>query len=283
MGIIMVKKKTSSWKDYINVFKTIDSRFFYSMLLDFAFVLFLIFGFFFIEMLLRGFISKMEPLVIETGLSAAVASMDASKIEAINAPLSGSASYAIAILISFFASYILCFFFWTLTRSILWNILLKQKFSFKRWMKFTLTMLIWGVVFVLPSLLFFYMFLAAFVLPNINTSNYILAMWTMFLLAASTSIFFLLYLHFTNILYYKFTLTKKLSIGYALKNGVIKIRLFIVPLLFIIFSFIIFSAVSMILNLLPEVVLLFISTVLLFCFLNWTRWYYVKLLEKHKF
>lgn len=273
-------KKKGYWKDYISSFKTLDRRSWYSFGLDIAYTLsFVLFAFLF-QVILRGMVSEMRPMSTSI-ITQLAGSMNVMPLEA---ELSTHLYFTYKLLFLILLFVLLVFLCWVLTRALIWKLFLRKTWKIRSWFKFLLLMFIWQIVIILPLIWLFGRFLNELLFPIFFSGGDAMAVFYFYSMLILASILFLLfYTHFSTILYYKFTVTQELkSFLDTFKDGVLKIKHFIIPFLLILLTVVAISVLSMVLLILPEIVTSILSFGLLFGFVTWIRWYYFILMKKHK-
>jgi len=153
-----------------------------------------------------------------------IVSQTEAQLQATVSTLRGFALFAVLTAILFL---LLLIINWSLCQGIIYNVLLKKKFSLKYLNKFLLLNIIWFIPWLI--IIFIVLFggkIESFMIP--------------------TLIFLFLFLHFSLILYTLFTKNNKLSqIKKSLKLGITKFHYFIIPYIIITITFIILSQLNL--------------------------------------
>jgi len=276
------KKKKLDWKRYLNSFKSADKRLLFSAMIDLAFIAgVFVFGFF-MQFFFRKTISEFSTsFFMGASTLTATGTPSPAAMSSLNSGLSSQSALVIKLLFFIVSFFLLIFLLWVITRGFIWQIFLKKKWNFKTWAKFSLVTIIWGLICAVPLLFISFIsgsFLLSLAPPGIFLQSFIAIFYFLLLF-----VFLILYLHFSSILYYIFTVKQQIkAVFLAYKTGVMKIKLFLKPLLFIFLTFIVLSIASTVLNILPEVLKTSIATIIWFLTLSWVRWYYISIFKSHK-
>jgi len=247
----MKKKQTylkNTYITFLNSFKKLDKQIIYIVLCDFLFLLLLMAGLFLWNAKISKNIAEIPADLLQNpeNLSPEMAEQTLSTIKG---HIISIMAYTILLLVFVFLA-------WTLFKGIIWNIILKKKFTLKYYKKFTLLNLLWFALWLIPVIL---------IIISLKRKPS-----AIFLLLA---LIFLIY--FTNILYILFT--KKNLIKHALKNtfnlGLNKIHFFLLPYALMLITMLIISLIIWPANFLPERVFTSISTIVLVFYLAWARFY----------
>ena len=157
---------------------------------------------------------------------------------------------------------------YALFKGLIWTKILKKKFTFKYFRKFIALNLLYVlfavVVFILPVLL---------VLLGIEAGFWLLFLQILFVFVA------IVYFYFRTISNILFTKTKKISSFFnAFGKGADKFKKLVMPLVFMLLTFLAILLLSTVLNLVSETISLIIAGLLLLVFIAWVRIYLVKLI-----
>lgn len=177
-----------------------------------------------------------------------IASQTEAQLQSTITALKGFALFAILTAILFI---LLLIINWSLCQGIIYNILLKKKFSLKYFNKFLLLNIIWFI----PWLILTVIILFGGKIEYLITPALILT---------------LLFLHFSFILYIQFIKNSKLNqVKQALKIGIKKIHYFIMPYILISITFVILSQLNL---LKPHFIIITLVCLLFFSWLqNYTK------------
>lgn len=154
---------------------------------------------------------------------------------------------------------------WSLSKGIIWNLVLKKKFSLSYFWKFSLLNLIWILLWFVPSLFFLFSFkttMAAFFLVFASAA-----------LLYSTPILFIIFTK-ENIIFKSIKETFKTAFG--------KIHHFIVPYIIILFSIMITPIIVLPIIYLSQKAYLTIFIIVLFICLAFTRFYLANVVKNIK-
>ncbi len=153
--------------------------------------------------------------------------------------------------------FILILLAYSLFQGLIWNTVLKKRFTWKYFGKFSLLNLIWVLAWLIISILLLFILKDAVIILVILT--YVL-------------LFVMFYL--TTILYVMFTKKRKMwqSIKDTFNIGK-RVHLFILPYLLVLGLFIVLNLVLIIFSLLPQQIYMFINLIILLAFFAWFRFY----------
>jgi len=230
----------TEWKEFLKSFK-LKINFVYVLLFDAVFA-----AFSFLSVILFGKIAQELALKISSLDIQDAATLMESQADVIKSVLNSLLIYAVLLVIILFAICII-------TQSLIWNTILKKKLTWKYIWKFAVLNIIW------------LLWIAPFILILLTKEPTLIIILTILL--------GILFIHFTMILYTIFT--REVKIGKALKLcfklGVMKIRLYLIPILFAVIIFVLLNLIMTLINMAVTSVL--IGLALLIIFAAWLRFY----------
>ncbi len=235
------------WKEFLASFK-LKTKFIYVILLDVlcitaTFILGLIYS-----LLLNNLITPLDGLDLTN-----LATMGAEGLQ--QYILLKNTMYGFLIYTALLLIFVLIVY--SLFQGLIWNLILKKKFTLKYLGKFSLLNLIWVL---------FWLIIALVLLIILKK---IIIVWVILVYILLLIIFYL-----TSILYVVFT--EKIKIWQAIKdtfNIGKRIHLFIMPYLLVLGLFIVLNLILLVFSLLPQQVYMFVNLIVLLGFIAWFRFY----------
>ena len=247
------------FKKCINSFKELDITYLHTILYDillysFWFLTFTLYGTI-VPKLLKG-MENIDIVELQTSMSAEQAELT---LQTLQSTITQFILLTILLVLLILASY-------ALFKGLIWTKILKKKFTWKYFRKFIALNLLYVlfavVVFILPVLL---------VLLGIEAGFWLLFLQILFVFVA------IVYFYFRTISNILFTKTKKISSFFnAFGKGVDKFKKLVMPLVFMLLTFLAILLLSTVLNLVSETISLIIAGLLLLVFIAWVRIYFVK-------
>lgn len=204
-------------------------------------------------------------------------------IQNLQGPLTSAQEAVFTVLLIYIFYLVVLFLLWALSRSLLWSVLLQKKWKPLFWFKMVLTQIMWSLIFVLPFILLFFIFVWLYNNPFFATTisffNYVYLMLMMVIFFAMVFI----YHHFTVIMYYLFTKYQTfLSVLRAYPVGFNLLKKAWKPNVILFVVVVIVSIISTIFNIFPQPARTYLIFFLMLIIVVFFRIYYVDLLHTWK-
>jgi len=186
------------------------------------------------------------------------------------------------IIIGFVVTLLLVFLLWCLFKGLIYNYILKKRFTLSYYLKFIVLNLIWSVfwiiLFFIPVSYAYKMLEQSVTAGSFTAQTYAIPLSVPILLALMVIIM----IHLTTVLYISFTKNPRIfsSIKKTFFLGIGKFHKFIVPYIFVAVILILLSFINLIFAIFPETAEMILSSIFLLVFIAWFRFYLIRVIDK---
>lgn len=269
-------KKAGGWKSFFTLFKKLDRRHLYAFLFECLFALLMALGalvFGRLQLLLQRRVQGISAEGVVAGLSTGASAATIASVK-------GTLILVLVLIFLFLAYAFVC---WTLTRALIWRVLIQQihprpPLSFFRfWIKLLPAGFVWTLITFVPLGLAFSYIVRVYESPLFPVVSRLSGYTYIFFIQLAAVILLTLYCHFTNLFYIRFFRAPKFrAVWDALKTGVVAFPRFAKPLSILLVFFVAVMLVGSLTSFLPDPFKTIGAFAFLFVFSTVSRVWYIK-------